>query len=158
MGFPLLSYNAILSMKSSLPYWKYHNMWQKITASFLKKLWQCASLEVRGLPLMVQQNNNIGLMLFVSTVLIVKHKNSANHMSQMENVWSSQHRIFVLNKNAFSVFCRLSTTVYCPLSTVLLSRQLSWWHLKSHRFPWCAKTHLTTKLCKIKCIHGRRQR
>jgi hypothetical protein len=72
---------------------------------------------------MVQQNNNIGLMLFVSTVLIVKHKNSANHMSQMENVWSSQHRIFVLNKNAFSVFCRLSTTVYCPLSTVLLSRQ-----------------------------------
>ena len=133
-------------MKSSLPYWKYHNMWQKITASFLKKLWQCASLEVRGLPLMVQQNNNIGLMLFVSTVLIVKHKNSANHMSQMENVWSSQHRIFVLNKNAFSVF--LSSLDYCLLSTALChDKELSRWHLKSHRFPRCTTTHLTTKLC-----------
>ncbi len=85
-------------------------------------------------------------VFFASTVLIVKHKNSANHISQMENVWSSQHRIFVLNKNAFSVFYCLSTTVYCQLH-YCHDKELSRWHLKSHHFPWCATTHLTTKLC-----------
>jgi hypothetical protein len=59
-------------------------------------------------------------VIFVSTILIVQHKNSANHISQMENVWSCQHRIFVFNKNAFSVF--RSSLDHCLLSTALLSR------------------------------------
>jgi hypothetical protein len=91
-------------------------------------------------------------VIFVSTVLLVKLKNSADHVSQLENVWSSHHRIFVLNKNALSVLYRLSTTVYCPLH-YCHDKELSRWHLKSHRFPWCATTHLMTKLCNWSAYH-----
>ncbi len=72
-----------------------------------------------GFECLKLRNFNEKLWFAVSIGIIVKQKNSANHISQMENVWSSQDRIFVFNKNAFSVF--LSNLDHCLLSTVLLS-------------------------------------
>ena len=43
------------------------------------------------------------LVTFVFAVLIVKPDNSVNQDSQLENVWSSQHGIFVFNKTGFSI-------------------------------------------------------
>ena len=56
---------------------------------------------------------------FVLTVLIVKDDNSGSHSSQMDNVWSTQHRIFVFNKTRFIVF--LSSFERCRLPKIPLS-------------------------------------
>jgi hypothetical protein len=47
----------------------------------------------------------------------------------------------------FLFFYCLSTIVYCPLYYCHDKELSRWQHLKSHRFPLCATTHLTTKLC-----------
>jgi hypothetical protein len=88
---------------------------------------------------------------------MAKHKNSANHIGQMENVWSSQHRIFVFNKNAFSVF--LSSLDHCLLSTVLLSRQrIVTMAPQISSFSMMRNDASHDKAVQLKCIHVQRQR
>ncbi len=95
-------------------------------------------------------------VIFVSSVLIGKHKNSANHISQMENVWSSQHRIFVFNKNAFSVF--LSSLDHCLLSTALLPWQrIVTMAPKISSFSMMRNDASHNKAVQLKCMHVRRQ-
>ena len=51
------------------------------------------------------------------TVHVLLHNDSINHMHQLENVWSSQHPIFVLNKIYVLFIDRLSTVVYSYCTT-----------------------------------------
>ncbi len=74
----------------------------------------------------------------------------------MENVWSSQHRIFVFNKNAFSVF--LSSLDHCLLSTVLLSRQrIVTIAPQITSFSMMRNDESHDKPLQLKCIHVERQ-
>ena len=59
---------------------------------------------------------------YVITVLIEKTNNSLNCLSQMENVWPSQHGIFAF-KNLFSCFCSFKVLYMC--NAIFLNESIS---------------------------------